>query len=102
MRNLHYADDAKANLVNIAIYVANQSGSREIAVSFVERLRGQCRKLATLPGTLGRLRPELHLDLRSFPFLGYVIFFRYFDQTFEVVNILNGSRDIEAYFDEGI
>lgn len=35
-------------------------------------------------------------DIRSAPFKGYVIFFRYERGRFEVVNILEG--DIERYF----
>jgi toxin ParE1/3/4 len=58
----------------------------------------QCRKLASLPGTLGRPRPELRPDIRSFPFKGYMIFFRYKDDMFEVVNVLEGHRDVIAYF----
>jgi len=30
--------------------------------------------------------------------LGYVIFFRYVGERFEVVNILEGRRDVESYF----
>ncbi len=51
-----------------------------------------------MPGTLGRARPELGADLRSFPFRGHVIFFRYAGDTLEVVNVLEGHRDIEAAF----
>ena len=29
---------------------------------------------------------------------GYVIFFRYADERFEVVDLLEGHRDIEAFF----
>ena len=58
----------------------------------------QWRKLASLPGTLGRARPELRPDIRSFPFKGYVIFFRYAADTFERVNVLEGHRDVVAYF----
>ena len=57
---------------------------------------GQCARLASLPGTLGRARP----DLRSFPFGNYVIFFRYRDDVLEVVNVLEGHRDIDAFFSE--
>lgn len=32
------------------------------------------------------------------PFKGYVIFFRYLDETFEVVRIIEGHRDIDAVF----
>jgi len=38
--------------------------------------------------------------MRSFPYKGYVIFFRYVADRFEVVNILEGHRDIEAFFGE--
>jgi len=51
-----------------------------------------------LPGTLGRPRSELRPNLRSFAFRGYVIFFRYQNDTLEVVNILERHRDIESYF----
>jgi toxin ParE1/3/4 len=98
VRTLHYTDDAKANLGKIAIYIAKESGHREIAMGFTDQLREQCRKLATLPSTLGRARPELREDVRSFPFNGYVIFFRYVGEALEVVNILHGSRDVEGYF----
>jgi plasmid stabilization system protein ParE len=61
-------------------------------------LRQQCRDLAALPGTLGRPRPELRPDIRSFPHKGYVILFRYVADTFEVANIIEGHRDIEALY----
>jgi hypothetical protein len=56
----------------------------------VDALRQQCRRLASLPGTLGHPRPELRPDIRSFAFKNYVIFFRYEGDTLEVVNILEG------------
>jgi toxin ParE1/3/4 len=58
----------------------------------------KCQELAALPGTMGLARPELLADLRSTPYGNYVIFFRYFGDAFEVVNILEGHRDIEGYF----
>jgi plasmid stabilization system protein ParE len=65
---------------------------------FVGELRQKCRTLADLPGTLGRARPELRPDIRSSAFKGYVIFFRYVDERFEVVNIIEGHRDIDELF----
>ncbi|HKU95306.1 MAG TPA: type II toxin-antitoxin system RelE/ParE family toxin [Vineibacter sp.] len=63
-------------------------------------LQRKCEDLATLPGTLGRSRPEWRPDLRGIAHRGYVIFFRYVDDRVEVVNILEGHRDIESHFDE--
>lgn len=48
---------------------------------------------------MGRLRPELRADIRSHAYRGYVIFFRYAGDVLEVVNILEGSRDIDGYFE---
>ena len=52
-----------------------------------------------LPGTLGTARPELRPDIRSMPYGGYVIFFRYADGRLEIVNVLSASRDIGQNFD---
>jgi toxin ParE1/3/4 len=89
---------AKADLVNILEYIARESGNLIVGRRFVDALRQHCRKLPALPGTLGRARPELRPDIRSVAFKSYVIFFRYVDDTFEVVNIIEGHRDIEALY----
>lgn len=47
---------------------------------------------------MGRARPEFHPDLRSFAFGNYVLFFRYVDDCFEVVNIIARYRGIDEYF----
>ena len=98
MRALRYTNEAEADLVQIALYIAHESGRRDIALGFTQRWRDQCRKLASLPGTLGTARPELHPDIRSVPFQGYVIFFRYLDDLVEIVSILEGHRDIDGHF----
>ena len=101
MRQLVYLSSARQDFRDILRYLAQESGDRAIARAFVNRLQQQCGKLASLPGTLGRARPELRPDIRSFPFRGYIIFFRYEAQTFEVVNVLEGHRDFPSFFDEG-
>jgi toxin ParE1/3/4 len=98
VRRLRILPSAKADLVEILEYVTRQSHSSAVGRRFVAALRDQCRHLAELPGTLGRPRPELRPDIRSFPFRGYVIFFRYVDHVLEVVNILEGHRDIDDHF----
>lgn len=69
-----------------------------VAEAFTGGLRRQCRKLADLPGTLGRPRPELFVGLRSFAHRGYVILFRYEPGLLVVVNVVEGHRDIDARF----
>ena len=98
MRRLVLLDSAVGDFASILEYITHQSGSRATARRFVDRLVGQCRKMASLPGTLGRPRPELLADIRSFPFQGYIIFFRHVVETLEIVNVLEGHRDIDAHF----
>ncbi len=101
MRRLVYLASARRDLVAILVYLTRESGSPAIGRGFVDALRQQCRKLASLPGTLGRARPELRPDIRSFACKGYVIFFRYDGDVLEVVNVLEGHRDIDASFRDG-
>jgi toxin ParE1/3/4 len=100
MRRATFLAAASADLVAILTYIADESGSVAVAELFVQRLRAQCQKLAAFDVTIGRARPELRPDIRSFPYKGYVIFCRYVGERFEVVNILEGHRDIESYFSE--
>ena len=90
----------QADLVNIFEYIARESGSLVIGRRFVEGLRQKCRDLSSLPATIGRARPDLRPDVRSFAFRGYVIFFRYNGDWFEVANIIEGHRDINAFWSE--
>jgi plasmid stabilization system protein ParE len=83
---------AQADLVNILEFITRESGNLLIGQRFVGALRLQCRELAALPGTLGRARPELRPDIRSFAFRGYVVL--------EVINIVEGHRQIGALMND--
>lgn len=86
------------DLASIQAYLIRESGNAAIGRRFAALLQQQCEKLAALPLTIGRPRPDLRPDLRSYAFRGYVIFFRITDDQFDVINILHGHRDIIAYF----
>jgi plasmid stabilization system protein ParE len=98
LARLTYLYSAKQDFVSILRYISRESGSLAVGQQFVGALRQKCRHLACLPGHMGRPRPELRPDIRSFAFRGYVIFFRYTDDPLQVVNILEGHRDIDAHF----
>jgi toxin ParE1/3/4 len=95
---LRVRGQAQADLADIFSYIVRRSGNRAIANRFVDEFLTRCRELASLPGQMGRARPELGEGIRSRPHRGYVIFFRYSGSDFEVVRILEGHRDIEAAF----
>lgn len=101
MPPLRYTSAALDDLVEIAAYIATSNGSVEAGERFAADIRGKCASLASLPGTLGRPRPELLPDIRSSPFKGYIIFFRYVEGVLEVVNVLERHRDSEQNFREG-
>ena len=99
MRALRFTANAKQNIAHIYSFIEQQTGNIDSAEAFARLLNRQCRKLAERPGTLGVARPELHPDIRCFPFRGYLIFFRYLgDDTLEIVNILEGHRDVIVAF----
>lgn len=102
MRRLVYLSDARALLRNIATYIATESGDRDVARAFVATLRKRCERLASLPGALGTLRPELAANLRSTSHGGYLIFFRYAPDAVEIVAIVRAERDLEAVFQDTI
>ncbi len=47
---------------------------------------------------MGRSRPELGPDLRSFPVGNYMIFYQPLDEGIEIVRIISAARDVDALF----
>lgn len=93
MRRATFLASVRGNLREIQVYIARESGSRSIARGFAAELRRRCHELAALPGTArAGTRPAQREPQ------GHAIFFRYEGGRFEVVNILEGHRDSEAYF----
>jgi toxin ParE1/3/4 len=91
---LRFTAGAKSDLESIATYIAERSGHRKVAARFMRELRKKCAELAAAPIVMVRPRAELGLDLRSHPHKSYVIFFRYVGGVLEVVNVIEGHRDI--------
>lgn len=89
---------ARADFVDIAKHVAELTGDGPRGVAFARKLRAQCEKLAELPGTLGRPRPELGPDLRSFPYGAWLIVFRYREEVLEIARVLGAKRNVEVVF----
>ena len=72
----------------------------DAADTVLDDIAHQFKRLASQP-KMGRARPELAEDLRSFPVARYVIFYVPTVDGIEVVRVLHGARDIpEAFGDE--
>jgi toxin ParE1/3/4 len=92
------APEAEAELDDIWYYVANQSGSIEIADRVMDSITDRFFLLARFPH-MGRRRDEdLRPGLRSFVVGEYIIIYRVDDEDVLVLHVIRGSRDLKALF----
>ena len=87
---------AAADLAEIWSYIGEDSPAH--ADAFIDRIDSEFGLLAKNP-KMGRTRPELAKDVRSFPVGNYVIFYVPRRRGIEVVRVLHGSRDLESIFE---
>jgi toxin ParE1/3/4 len=88
--------EAKTDLKEIWKYIATQD--KERANKFLKVLNDALQTIAQQP-FMGKERSEIMAEIRSFPVKNYVIFYRPLENGIEVVRILHGARDVEAFFD---
>lgn len=84
---------AFVDLADIWAFIAEDSMKH--ANRFAALIDSQFRALACQPN-MGRSRPELATDLRSFPVGRYIIFYLPRPKGVEIVRVLHGARDIES------
>lgn len=65
---------------------------------WLDAVDSRCKLLAQMPG-LGRLRPDLAPELRSFVVGNHVIFYRETHDGIEVIRVLHGARDLPSLFE---
>ena len=88
---------AAVDLAEIWAYIADDSPHH--ADVFVDLLDSKFQAPARRPG-MGRRRPELTPDIRSFPVDRYVIFYVPRSRGVEIVRVLHGARDVDAMIEE--
>lgn len=93
MPNVVVRPRALADLAGIWAFIAEDSVNQ--ADRFAALVDRQFRALARQPH-MGRSRPELAADLRSFPVGNYVVFYVPRSKGIEVVRVLHGARDIKS------
>jgi len=96
MAGATFAPAAEADLEAIHDHIAADNPAA--AAELVARLEDLAARLAETPG-MGRARPDLLPDLRSFPLGSYLLFYRPGAGGIEVVRVLHGARDLPALFD---
>lgn len=89
---------AEAQLDDIWLHIARESGSVDTAIRVVESIGDRFWLLATYP-RMGRRRPDLSPELRSLAAGDYVILYSIEeDDTVEIHYVFHGSQDIESLF----
>jgi toxin ParE1/3/4 len=86
---------ALADLAEIWGFIAEDSEAH--ADAFADKIDSVFQSLAGQP-MMGRTRPELGANLRSFPVGCYVIFYLPLSNGIDVVRVLHGARDVESQF----
>jgi plasmid stabilization system protein ParE len=92
------SEESEAELDDIWLYVARESGATEIATRIVDSITERFWFLAEHPYAGRRRDGDLRPGLRSFPAEGYVIIYRIEDETPVILHILHGSQDIASFF----
>lgn len=82
---------ARADLVELAPYYGQRSPSP--MSKLLDRIEAAARLLDEHP-LMGRARPELRQDLRSYPVRPLVLFYLPQVNGIEIVRVLRGARDV--------
>jgi toxin ParE1/3/4 len=88
---------AHSDLLDIWSYFSQSS--EEKANALLIEFNQKFQLLSETP-QMGRARPELLRDLRSFPCDNYIIFYFSTPEGIEIVRVLHMRRDIEAIISE--
>ncbi len=91
MPRIRRRDQAREQLEDIWLYVARDN--EDAADRLLDRIEAALFDLAQRP-KMGRVRPELGQDLRSFVVGSYVLFYRIVADGVLLVAVIHGSRDI--------
>ncbi len=91
------APEVEAELDQIWYYLAQESGSVEIATRQVAAITSPFLLLAEHP-YIGRNRDDLRPGLRSFPSGEYIILYRVDNEQPVILHVLHGRRDIQSFF----
>jgi toxin ParE1/3/4 len=92
------SSQAEAQLDDIWLHIARESGSVDTAIRIVQNISDRFWLLAKQP-RMGRRRPDLSSELRSFAAGDYVILYSIANDDVVLIHyVFHGSQDIESFF----
>jgi toxin ParE1/3/4 len=83
---------AEQDLIEIYLHISGDNPAA--AEKMVRGVNAKCEMLAHHP-RIGRARPELRPDLRSFPYGAYLILYRVINDGVEVVRVVHAARNLD-------
>ena len=91
--------EAIRDMEQILDYLANTNINA--GEKFLEEFSKKCRYLTQFP-LMGRSYREIRPYLRGLPMKNYIIFYRLTEQGIEIMRVVKGDRDLEAFFSENL
>lgn len=91
MRRLVFLPAARADLVAIALYIAEDNPDR--ATSFIAELEAKAHQAAERPASFPA-RDDISPGLRAAKHGRYLLFFRESPEEVRIVRVLHGARDL--------
>jgi toxin ParE1/3/4 len=96
MSQLKISDQAKIDLLEIWLYIAENS--QKAADRVVNEITNKFDTLVAFPRS-GRSREDLGAGLRSTVVGKYVIYYRRLEDGIEIFRVLHGARNVDAIFE---
>ncbi len=87
MTHFRLTPDAESDLIEIRRFTIQQWDSIQ-SKKYLSELRQTLRLLAETP-SIGKSRPDVGLDVLSFPYVTHVIYYVVYDQELVVFGVLN-------------
>jgi toxin ParE1/3/4 len=92
-----------ADLATIAIYLAEESGSDEVAFRFLDAAEASFESLAAMSemGAARKYNDPALVDVRMWRVAGFpnhLIFYRPIESGIEIIRVLHAKRDVESLF----
>jgi toxin ParE1/3/4 len=91
MSSYRFSSAANSDVEGILLYILDLNPGA--AQGFLDSLEQSCQLIAEHP-MIGRQRPELGEDLRSFPVGNYLIFYVPCADGIDVARVIYGGRDL--------
>ena len=92
MPTLRRHPQAEQDLIEIYQHISRDNPPA--AEKLVRAVNAKCETLARSP-MIGRARPELREELRSFPYGAYLILYRIIDDGVEIVRVVHAARNLD-------